>query len=152
MINFSRGRRTRRLSNSQLLGPTSLQSKVQIDSGLPVVNSERVDFSWTPILLTSGIDRRHRNGTGTPSNDMMPNVLLNCDFLPQSPMFLLFLDCVWQLTNQFPDKFEFTETYLTTLWDSCHIGVFDNFLFNSERDRRNAEMVNHRAVFFCYWC
>lgn len=81
-------------------------------------------------------------------NYMMPNVLLNCDVLPQSPMFLLFLDCVWQLTNQFPDKFEFTETYLTTLWDSCHIGVFDNFLFNSERDRRNAEMVNHRVVFF----
>lgn len=72
--------------------------------------------------------------------EIQPKTVLICDFL-QSPMFLLFLDCVWQLTNQFPDKFEFTETYLTTLWDSCHVGVFDNFLFNSERDRRNAEMV-----------
>jgi len=65
-------------------------------------------------------------------------------------MFLLFLDCVWQLLHQFPDKFEFTETYLTTLWDSCHIGVYDTFLFNCERDRKFAEMVSIKNYFFAY--
>ncbi|XP_060804648.1 myotubularin-related protein 10-A isoform X1 [Amyelois transitella] len=55
---------------------------------------------------------------------------------PQSaPVFLLFLDCVWQLTNQFPAHFQFTETYLTTLWDCAHNHVFDTFLFNCPRDR-----------------
>ena len=46
-------------------------------------------------------------------------------------MFLLFLDCVWQLLQQFPSSFAFTETYLTSLWDAVHLGIFDNFLFNS---------------------
>lgn len=56
----------------------------------------------------------------------------------QSPVFLLFLDCVWQLQNQFPTAFEFSETYLTTVFDSCHTSFFDTFIFDCERDRLNA--------------
>ncbi|XP_076683538.1 myotubularin-related protein 10-B isoform X3 [Andrena cerasifolii] len=53
----------------------------------------------------------------------------------QSPLFLLYLDCVWQLSQQFPGDFEFTETYLTTLWDAAHVSIFDTFIFNCEKDR-----------------
>lgn len=63
--------------------------------------------------------------------------------LDQSPLFLLFLDCVWQLLQQFPMAFEFTETYLTTLWDSAHISIFDTFLFNCEHDRLIAARVSY---------
>lgn len=56
----------------------------------------------------------------------------------EAPVFLLFLDCVWQLLQQFPAEFQMTETYLTTLWDSAHISVFDTFLFDCERDRKLA--------------
>ncbi|VVC92046.1 unnamed protein product [Leptidea sinapis] len=37
-----------------------------------------------------------------------------------APVFLLFLDCTWQLQHQFPAAFQFSETYLTTLWDCAH--------------------------------
>ena len=50
-------------------------------------------------------------------------------------MFLLFLDCVWQLTQQFPSAFQFSSLYLTILWDSVCLGLFDNFIFNSCRER-----------------
>ncbi|CAK9826975.1 Myotubularin-related protein 10-B [Anthophora retusa] len=53
----------------------------------------------------------------------------------KSPLFLLYLDCVWQLIQQFPAEFEFTETYLTTLWDAAHVSIFDTFIFNCEKDR-----------------
>ncbi|KAF7417891.1 hypothetical protein HZH68_000544 [Vespula germanica] len=56
----------------------------------------------------------------------------------KSPLFLLFLDCVWQLCQQFPAEFEFTETYLTTLWDAAHVSIFDTFIFNCEKDRTMA--------------
>ncbi|ALC48867.1 CG14411 [Drosophila busckii] len=56
----------------------------------------------------------------------------------QSPVFLLFLDCVWQLTQQFPDEFEFTQTYLTTLWDACFMPIFDTFQFDSQAQRARA--------------
>ncbi|XP_050786648.1 myotubularin-related protein 11 isoform X2 [Gopherus flavomarginatus] len=61
----------------------------------------------------------------------------------ESPVFLLFLDCMWQLLQQFPASFEFTETYLLALHDSSYIPFFSTFLFNCqwERDRRN----QHRA-------
>ncbi|KAL0870764.1 hypothetical protein ABMA27_005698 [Loxostege sticticalis] len=55
-----------------------------------------------------------------------------------APVFLLFLDCVWQLTQQFPAAFAFSETYLTTLWDCVHNHLFDTFLFNCPKDRELA--------------
>jgi myotubularin-related protein 10/11/12 len=53
----------------------------------------------------------------------------------QCPIFLLFLDCIWQLSEQFPSEFEFSEIYLITLWDSVCLGLFENFIYNSERER-----------------
>lgn len=73
-------------------------------------------------------------------------IINNCVFVYfQSPLLLLFLDCVWQLLQQFPTKFEFTETYLTTLWDASHVSIFDTFLFDCEQDRQIA--VNVGIVF-----
>ncbi|XP_045775855.1 myotubularin-related protein 10-A isoform X1 [Maniola jurtina] len=59
-----------------------------------------------------------------------------------APVFLLFLDCTWQLQRQFPAAFQFTETYLTTLWDCTHNHLFDTFLFNCPRDRELAVSKN----------
>ena len=53
----------------------------------------------------------------------------------QCPIFLFFLDCVWQLQTQFPASFAFTETYLTSLWDGVHIGLFSTFTFDSIREQ-----------------
>ena len=62
--------------------------------------------------------------------------------IEQSPIFLLFLDCVWQLIQQYPTAFQFSETYVTTIWDSAHISLFETFLFNCEHDRIIAECVS----------
>lgn len=59
----------------------------------------------------------------------------------QSQIFLIFLDSVWQLLQQYPQAFEFSETYLTSLWDSVHMSVFDTFLFDCEHDRYLASKV-----------
>lgn len=74
---------------------------------------------------------------GHPFSDRLGHVI-NSDTTEQSPLFLLFLDCTWQLLQQFPCEFEFTETYLTTVWDSAFLPIFDTFQFNSEHDRINA--------------
>lgn len=66
--------------------------------------------------------------------------ILSKDIEP-SPIFLLFLDCVWQLTQQYPTAFQFSETYLTTVWDSTLVSVFDTFLFNCHHQRCMAELV-----------
>lgn len=53
----------------------------------------------------------------------------------ESPVFLHFIDCVYQLTQQFPSQFEFSETYLHALLDTMHACMFDTFLFDSEKQR-----------------
>uniref|UniRef100_A0A672T1Y5 Myotubularin-related protein 12 n=1 Tax=Sinocyclocheilus grahami TaxID=75366 RepID=A0A672T1Y5_SINGR len=52
-----------------------------------------------------------------------------------SPVFLLFLECVWQLVQQHSPAFQFSETYLTVLSDSVHVPIFSTFLFNSAHHR-----------------
>ncbi|KAF3832625.1 hypothetical protein F7725_026290 [Dissostichus mawsoni] len=46
----------------------------------------------------------------------------------ESPLFLLFLDCVSQMMSQYPAAFEFTESYLTVLSDSMWIPLFSRVL------------------------
>ncbi|XP_018086885.1 myotubularin-related protein 11 isoform X1 [Xenopus laevis] len=53
----------------------------------------------------------------------------------ESPVFLLFLDCVWQLIQQFPSAFEFTESYLLALHDSTLHPFCSSFMYNCQWDR-----------------
>lgn len=48
---------------------------------------------------------------------------------------------MWQIINQYPAAFEFTETYLTVLSDSMWIPVFSTFLFNCPQQRTENSMV-----------
>lgn len=70
---------------------------------------------------------------GHPFSDRMGHVYNKQ--ADRSPVFLLFLDCVWQVLQQFPESFEFSETFLTTIWDMVFLPIFDTFQFNSEYDR-----------------
>lgn len=60
------------------------------------------------------------------------HVLHTCE----SPVFILFLDCVHQLLQQFPSSFGFTEQFLLLLVDSIHMCLFETFLFNCELERK----------------
>lgn len=85
---------------------------------------------------------------GHPFSDRMGHVYNKSS--EKSPLFLLFLDCTWQVLQQFPEAFEFSETFLSTLWDSVFMPIFDTFQFNSEYDRQRAVTEEHlvlRSVF-----
>ena len=56
-----------------------------------------------------------------------------------SPIFLQFIECVWQLTQQYPFAFEFGETFLTDLYEEAMIGRFATFLYNTDHDRRSKQ-------------
>ena len=44
----------------------------------------------------------------------------------ESPVFLLFLDCVWQIWQQFPCSFEFTEDFLIVLFEHAYSSEYGN--------------------------
>ncbi|XP_050039962.2 phosphatidylinositol-3,5-bisphosphate 3-phosphatase MTMR2 isoform X1 [Dermacentor andersoni] len=53
----------------------------------------------------------------------------------RSPVFLQFIDCAWQIMNQFKNAFEFNEHFLITILDHLYSCLFGTFLYNSEQQR-----------------
>ncbi|XP_023797592.1 myotubularin-related protein 11, partial [Cyanistes caeruleus] len=58
----------------------------------------------------------------------------------EAPVFLLFLDCTWQLLWQFPADFGFTEAFLLALHDSSFSPYFSTFRFSCQRQRGRSSM------------
>uniref|UniRef100_A0A8C7ZLG9 Myotubularin 1 n=1 Tax=Oryzias sinensis TaxID=183150 RepID=A0A8C7ZLG9_9TELE len=58
----------------------------------------------------------------------------------RSPIFVQFIDCVWQMTKQFPTAFEFNENLLLTILDHLYSCRFGTFLYNCESARDQNEV------------
>ncbi|KAG5844083.1 myotubularin-like [Anguilla anguilla] len=58
----------------------------------------------------------------------------------RSPIFLQFIDCVWQMTKQFPTAFEFNDRFLMTVLDHLYSCRFGTFLYNCESAREANEV------------
>lgn len=52
-----------------------------------------------------------------------------------APVFTQFIDCVWQITQQFPFDFEFNEKFLQTLHDHVYSCQFGTFIGNCDKER-----------------
>lgn len=52
-----------------------------------------------------------------------------------SPVFMQFIDAVWQLMRQFPCSFEFTEKYLIALLDEVYMKCSGTFIHDCEASR-----------------
>lgn len=56
-------------------------------------------------------------------------------------VMLQFVDCVWQMTNQFPTSFEFNEAFLFHVHDALISGLYGTFLYDSERKRTQERLA-----------
>jgi hypothetical protein len=61
------------------------------------------------------------------------------DNTQRSPIFLQFLDAVWQLTQMFPAHFEFNAAMLSTIAEHLFSCRFGTFLGNCEKDREEMQ-------------
>ncbi|KAM6910993.1 phosphatidylinositol-3,5-bisphosphate 3-phosphatase MTMR2 isoform 3-T3 [Lycodopsis pacificus] len=68
----------------------------------------------------------------------------------RSPVFIQFIDCVWQLTRQFPAAFEFNEYFLVTILDHLYSCLFGTFLCNSEQQRLKEEIPKRTVSLWSY--
>uniref|UniRef100_A0A7N6ARA0 Myotubularin phosphatase domain-containing protein n=1 Tax=Anabas testudineus TaxID=64144 RepID=A0A7N6ARA0_ANATE len=60
-----------------------------------------------------------------------------------SPIFTQFLECVWQLTEQFPQAFEFSEWFLLQIHEHVHSCQYGNFISNNQRQREELQERTH---------
>ncbi|XP_074651370.1 phosphatidylinositol-3,5-bisphosphate 3-phosphatase MTMR2-like [Tubulanus polymorphus] len=68
----------------------------------------------------------------------------------RSPVFLQFIDCVWQMTKQYPNAFEFNEHFLITILDHLYSCLFGTFLFNSDMLRTKEEVKTRTVSVWSY--
>ncbi|XP_053271941.1 myotubularin-related protein 1a isoform X1 [Pleuronectes platessa] len=68
----------------------------------------------------------------------------------RSPLFIQFIDCVWQMTRQFSAAFEFNELFLITVLDHLYSCLFGTFLYNSEEERAAKEVQTKTVSLWSY--
>nr|XP_036584804.1 protein phosphatase [Colletotrichum truncatum]KAF6794454.1 protein phosphatase [Colletotrichum truncatum] len=68
-----------------------------------------------------------------------------------SPVFHQFLDCVYQLLRQNPTKFEFNERFLRRLLYHLYSCQYGTFLYNSEKQRRDAQVTARTSSVWDYF-
>uniref|UniRef100_A0A8C1F508 Myotubularin related protein 8 n=2 Tax=Cyprinus carpio TaxID=7962 RepID=A0A8C1F508_CYPCA len=72
---------------------------------------------------------------------------LDPDSKEVSPVFTQFLECVWQLSEQFPCVFEFNERYLIEIHNQVYACQYGNFIGNCQKERLEMRfwcgMYNH---------
>lgn len=72
------------------------------------------------------------------------------DSREMSPVFTQFIDCVWQLTQQFPSSFQFNERYLLTLHDHVFSCQYGTFVGNCEKDRLDLRLLERTYSLWGY--
>ncbi|XP_063138652.1 myotubularin-related protein 11 isoform X6 [Rattus norvegicus] len=67
----------------------------------------------------------------------------------EAPVLPLFLDCAWQLLQQFPAEFEFSEFFLLALHDSIRVPDTLTFLRNTpwERGKKSGQFNSYTQVY-----
>jgi hypothetical protein len=60
----------------------------------------------------------------------------------QTPIFLQFLDCVWQIMRQHPSRFEFNENLLLILAEEAYAQWTGTFIADSEKERRQMRVTS----------
>uniref|UniRef100_A0A8B9QGD6 Myotubularin related protein 7 n=1 Tax=Apteryx owenii TaxID=8824 RepID=A0A8B9QGD6_APTOW len=63
-----------------------------------------------------------------------------------SPVIDQFIECVWQLMEQFPCAFEFNERFLIHVQHHIYSCQFGNFLCNSQKERRELKYDNFSLI------
>ncbi|EDV22388.1 uncharacterized protein TRIADDRAFT_28926 [Trichoplax adhaerens] len=76
--------------------------------------------------------------------------LCNTQDISTSPVFLLFLDCVWQLQQQHPCFFEFNEEFLRVLGHKAYSSEFGTFLYDSHAQRLQAQLPKRTCSLWSY--
>lgn len=68
----------------------------------------------------------------------------------RSPIFLQFLDCVWQVWRQYKRSFEFNERFIEAVAYHAYSCRFGTFLFNCERERLEARVSERTESLWTY--
>ncbi|XP_047145165.1 myotubularin-related protein 9 isoform X1 [Hydra vulgaris] len=68
----------------------------------------------------------------------------------QAPVFLMFLDCLHQIMNQYASSFEYTEDMLLLLAEHVYASQYGTFLFNNQLQREQSKVTERTVSLWSY--
>jgi hypothetical protein len=68
----------------------------------------------------------------------------------RSPIFLQFIDCVWQIMQQFKNFFEFNEAFLIAILHNIYTCQYGTFLLDSECEREKKSLKSTTASLWSF--
>ena len=68
----------------------------------------------------------------------------------QAPIFLQFLDCVYQIHQQFPCSFQFNEQFLAFLFENAYASKFGTFIGNCVKERQELGLEKKTISIWSY--
>eukprot|EP01091_Cochliopodium_minus_P021582 TRINITY_DN996_c0_g2_i1.p1 TRINITY_DN996_c0_g2~~TRINITY_DN996_c0_g2_i1.p1 ORF type:complete len:911 (+),score=230.29 TRINITY_DN996_c0_g2_i1:245-2977(+) len=79
-----------------------------------------------------------------------PKAISNPSDGERSPIFLQFLECIWQLLNVYPSHFEFNKKLLNFITEELFSCKFGTFLFNCEQQRSSENVTEKTESIWSY--
>ncbi|KAM9538759.1 LOW QUALITY PROTEIN: phosphatidylinositol-3,5-bisphosphate 3-phosphatase MTMR8-like [Salvelinus alpinus] len=80
---------------------------------------------------------------------------VNGDHKEMSPVFTQFIECLWNLIEQYPCGFEYNEKYLLEIHNHVYACQFGNFIGNCQREREEMRSIVchvHVQTLFLFRC
>ena len=68
----------------------------------------------------------------------------------RSPIFIMFLDTLYQIMSQFPEAFEYTEQLLLSLSSSLFSCQYGTFLYDNEKKRTEEKLRQNTESLWGY--
>lgn len=118
-------------------GSEGMDSTLQVCSLSQIILDPdcRTVQGFEALIEREWLQAGHPFATRCKHSAFAPNNVGNQDKREYSPVFLLFLDCVWQIMHQFQYSFEFNEDFLILLLDHAYGSEFGTFLGNCPKER-----------------
>ena len=101
-------------------------------------------------FLSFGHPFHTRCAHGEGKGENLPPQFQSPDEGQVSPIFLQFVDCVYQVVQLFPQSFEFNQQYLLELSFNIYSNRFGTLLCDTEREREAAFLRHHTYSLWDY--
>lgn len=101
--------------------------------------AEMIEKEW--LSFGHQFARRHGHADGKMNDDGDSQ---------RSPVFLQFLDCIWQLVQVYPQAAEFNSVFLATIMDEVFNCRFGTFLGDCEKERQELRMRDKTVSLWTY--
>ena len=133
-------------------GSEGMDSTLQVCSLAEIILNPdcRTVQGFEALIEREWLQAGHPFATRCKHSAFAPAIFGNNDKREYSPIFLLFLDCVWQIMQQFACSFEFNENFLIFIMGHVYGSEFGTFLGDCPKERHEHDFAGRTTSLWSF--